>query len=81
MEIQYKTATRVILTPTAPDGRITNYQDGQPPLWYIGAVKVSTNVKNIGNYHEITAAQHAAYQAAYDAAFAAQQEEEGNEIP
>lgn len=81
MEIQYKTETLAILTPTAPDGRITNYQDGQPPLWYIGAVLVSTSVSNIGNYHEITAAQHAAYQAAYDAAFNAQQEDEGNEIP
>jgi len=80
MEIQYKTATRVMLTPTAPDGKITTYQDGQPPLWYIGAVRVSTSVNNIGNYHEISAAQHAVYQAAYDAALA-EQNDDGDENP
>ena len=74
MEIQYKTATRVILTPTAPDGKITTYTDDMPIIYYFGAIKVSTNVKNIGLYREITAAQHEAYQAAHDAALAEQQE-------
>lgn len=81
MEIFYNSATKVTLTPTAPDGRLTTYTDDKPITYYIGAVKVVTRPAQIPKYREVTAEQHAAYMAAYEAAIAAQQEEEGNEIP